>query len=246
MRNQRTTFLAGVAALALVAGTGFASAQETSQDHKGAAQPHASTPAMKTEHGGGTVGQAPSGGKMGETQGAGQKAKGTDRMAPSTAQQGAGTSAKEPNQRVQEMNPANKTDKGKMGEDRAINGERTKTGAPTTAEERREGGPNTAGRENDRLKGLQGNASGVTFNEEQRTRLRETVINARGAPRVGSVDFDLSVGTAIPRGRIEIVPVPEMLVQIQPEWRGFLYFVFRDELVIVDPSDMRIVAVVPV
>ena len=44
MRNQRTTFLAGVAALALVAGTGFASAQETSQDHKGAAQPHASTP----------------------------------------------------------------------------------------------------------------------------------------------------------------------------------------------------------
>jgi hypothetical protein len=96
------------------------------------------------------------------------------------------------------------------------------------------------------LKGLQGNASGVTFNEEQRTRLRETVINARGAPRVSSVDFDLSVGTAIPRGRIQIVPVPEMLVQIQPEWRGFLYFVFRDELVIVDPSDMRIVAVVPV
>ena len=34
-----------------------------------------------------------------------------------------------------------------------------------------------------------------------------------------------SVGTVIPRNGIEIVPVPETLVQIEPEWRGFLYFV---------------------
>ena len=50
----------------------------------------------------------------------------------------------------------------------------------------------------------------------------------------------------IPRNGIEIVPVPETLVQIEPEWRGFLYFVYEDEIVIVNPDDMRIVAVVPV
>ena len=76
--------------------------------------------------------------------------------------------------------------------------------------------------------------------------IRDTIINASGAPRVGSVDFDVAVGTAIPRGRIHIIPVPETLVQIEPEWRGFLYFIVRDELVIVNPEDMRIVAVVPV
>ena len=35
------------------------------------------------------------------------------------------------------------------------------------------------------------------------------------------------------------------LVRIEPEWRGFLYFVYEDEVVIVSPDDMKIVAVVP-
>jgi hypothetical protein len=37
-----------------------------------------------------------------------------------------------------------------------------------------------------------------------------------------------------------------MLVDIEPTWRGFLYFIYEDELVIVDPRDLRIVAVLPV
>jgi hypothetical protein len=49
-----------------------------------------------------------------------------------------------------------------------------------------------------------------------------------------------------PRDRIHVIAVLETLVQIEPEWRGFLYFVYEDEVVIVNPSDMRIVAVVPV
>jgi hypothetical protein len=31
----------------------------------------------------------------------------------------------------------------------------------------------------------------------------------------------------VPRGSVEIVPVPDALVEIEPEWRGFLYFVHR-------------------
>ncbi|MDR3422884.1 MAG: DUF1236 domain-containing protein [Xanthobacteraceae bacterium] len=84
-----------------------------------------------------------------------------------------------------------------------------------------------------------------TLTEQQRTQIRDAVINTRGAPRVGSVNFDVAVGTVIPRGTIQIVPVPETLVQIEPRWRGFLYFVYEDEVVIVNPRDMRIVAVVP-
>ena len=92
------------------------------------------------------------------------------------------------------------------------------------------------------------NATGmnVQLNEQQRSEIRTTVINAHGAPRVGQVDFDVTVGTVIPRGKVRIVPVPETLVRIEPEWRGFLYFVYEDEVVIVNPNDMKIVAVVPV
>jgi uncharacterized protein DUF1236 len=110
-------------------------------------------------------------------------------------------------------------------------------------------------------KGLQGNASkpmqgqetesrqrtsgGIQLSEEQRTRIRNTVIDSRKAPRVGHVDFDVSVGTHVPR-HIHFAAVPETLIRIQPKWRGYRYFVYEDEIVIVDPHDLTIVAVVPV
>ena len=279
MREQRTTFLAGVAALALIAGTGIATAQQdTSQEHKGAMQPRASTP-MKPNQGAGAVGQSTqtrkmdetertggaSGrtpgqnareGKMSQTEGTaqGETRKGKD-AAPSAVEKGAGANTNEPNTHAQQMDHANKTNRDRFGEDktqkggidedRAAPSERPGAGA-SISEQRRQGGRNTAQSRDERLKGLQGNAAGVVLNDEQRTRIRDTIINAHGAPRVGSVDFDVAVGTSIPRGRIQIIPVPETLVQIEPEWRGFLYFIVRDELVIVNPEDMRIVAVVPV
>jgi hypothetical protein len=86
----------------------------------------------------------------------------------------------------------------------------------------------------------------VHLSEQQRTEIKMTVIEGHNAPRVGHVDFDVRVGTEIPRGKIHVVPVPETLVRIEPQWRGFLYFVYEDEVVIVDPHDYKIVAVVPV
>jgi len=50
MRKQRTTVLAGIAALALIAGTGFAAAQDAAKEQKGAMQPprrHAADPERK-------------------------------------------------------------------------------------------------------------------------------------------------------------------------------------------------------
>lgn len=124
----------------------------------------------------------------------------------------------------------------------------------STAEEHRTGSSSTAERteHNGSMKGLQGNASlpmkggNVQLNDEQRTTIRKEVIDAHGAPRVGHVDFDVRVGTIIHRRDVDIVPVPETLVRVEPEWRGYLYFVYEDEVVIVNPHDMRIVAVVAV
>ncbi len=88
--------------------------------------------------------------------------------------------------------------------------------------------------------------SNVTFTAEQRTRIRQTVLQASNAPRVDHVDFALNVGTRVPRERVHLVTVPETLVEVHPAWRGFLYFVANDEIIVVDPHTYEIVAVVNV
>ncbi len=84
----------------------------------------------------------------------------------------------------------------------------------------------------------------VQLSAEQRKQVRSALIERRNAWRVSSVDFDLTVGAVVPRGQIQVVPVPNVLLQINPEWRGFLYFVHDGEVVVVDPDNMRIVAIV--
>lgn len=86
----------------------------------------------------------------------------------------------------------------------------------------------------------------VKFSERQRTTIKRTIIDAHSAPRADHVDFDVRVGTVVPRDSIHIVAVPKSLVRIEPSWRGLLYFVYEDEIVVVNPSDMHIVAVVAV
>lgn len=211
MSNQRNAFLAGIAAAALLAGTGSILAPAAAQDHKAtaqAAQPNAQTQPMNAGDEAGTAG------------GAGGKAEPEGKSS-----QGAGETD-------QQVNRGNKANKGKMGENQAAPGERTKAQTDHAAEERH----------------MQGNAESgnAKLTAEQRTRVRQTIIDARGAPKVGRLNFHLRVGTVVPRGRIHIIPVPETLVQIDPGWRGLRYFVFHDEVVIVNPRDMRIVAVLPV
>ena len=79
---------------------------------------------------------------------------------------------------------------------------------------------------------------------EQRTRIRETVLKDGNVPRVGRVDFQINVGTVVPR-TVRVVALPAPVVEIHPAWRGYLYFVHEDEIVVVEPGTMRIVAVLP-
>ena len=85
----------------------------------------------------------------------------------------------------------------------------------------------------------------MSLTTEQRTKIRETVIRGSNAPRVTNINFSVNVGTVVPRS-IRVVTVPEVIVDIHPEWRGFLYFVYEDEVVIVDANTYRIVAVIDV
>jgi hypothetical protein len=287
MRTPSNTVLAGVAALALLGGASFASAQQQPSQNATGGQQSTQSQAKQP--------QAKQPMKMNQ--------------APSAGQQSQNTTAQKPRQQSAKMNQTNKTTAGnkqaartKHGQQRAMARSkkaadrktaerghmnrmgrtaemRTRNGRRTAAQERyghrgretattatkerngqrmatqqrqgtqRQGTQQAQGpRQGQGMQGLQGNASGmnVQLNDQQRTQIRDTVLNARGAPRVGSVNFDVTVGSMVPRGTIHVMPVPQTLVRIEPRWRGLRYFVYEHEVVIVNPRDMRIVAVVPV
>jgi Protein of unknown function (DUF1236) len=83
----------------------------------------------------------------------------------------------------------------------------------------------------------------VNLSSSQKTEIHR-VITGPNIHRVGHVNFSLAVGTAIPR-TVQVYPVPERIVRIIPEYRGFDYIVVRNELVIIDPATLQIVAILP-
>jgi hypothetical protein len=57
------------------------------------------------------------------------------------------------------------------------------------------------------------------------------------------VNFAVSAGTIIPT-TVELHEVPADVVRIVPAYRGYRYFVVRNEIVIVEPSTRKIVTVI--
>jgi Protein of unknown function (DUF1236) len=88
--------------------------------------------------------------------------------------------------------------------------------------------------------------AGAQLTIEQRTQVRQTILQSGNVPRVSrsDVDININVGTVVPR-TVRLVTVPQKIVEIRPAWRGFRYFVIEDEVVIVEPSSLKIVAVIP-
>ncbi len=83
----------------------------------------------------------------------------------------------------------------------------------------------------------------VSINERERTRLGQTFAKLDVHP-LNNVNFNVSVGTVVPRDiRLEVVPSD--VVEIVPRFRGYKFFAVRDEIVIVEPSSLKIVAVLP-
>lgn len=254
MKSYTQTLLAGVAALALIAGTGLASAQAPSKDQNPAPQAHETRgkqPASATNPGI----QAQSHVKTDQTaQGANKNTEPNAQGEKQDVQRSAQSEKPEaqPNGKMEKQNPQQSAKTEKHGTER--NAQRT---MPNKEPQHTAKGKTT-------LHGLQGNAAvpmenssnakftvktshgNVALNEQQRTQIR-TILGSHRGPQVGHVDFDVRIGTAIPRAEIRtirVVPVPETLVRIEPRWRGYEYFVFRDEIVIVNPRDLRIVAVI--
>jgi hypothetical protein len=77
---------------------------------------------------------------------------------------------------------------------------------------------------------------------EQQTRI-STVISRTNVQPLTSVNFAVSVGTVVP-ATVTLTPLPADIVTIVPQYRGYSFFVVRDEIVIVEPSTKKIVTVI--
>jgi hypothetical protein len=86
----------------------------------------------------------------------------------------------------------------------------------------------------------------VQITKEKKTVIRDRVIN-HAPKRYGrsEINFNLSVGTAVPRN-VVVYDIPPTFVDIVPEFQGYDYIVVGDVLLIIDPDTREIVDVIDV
>ena len=83
--------------------------------------------------------------------------------------------------------------------------------------------------------------AGAKLTTEQRTTIRITITKQNIKP-VTNINFSISVGTRVPR-TVSFHPLPAEVITIYPAWRGYEFFLVGDEIVVVNPSTLEIVAV---
>jgi Protein of unknown function (DUF1236) len=232
-----------VAAIALIAGTGFANAQGTNGRESGGAAVQQGAPAAA---GGGATqnressepsAAAPSGSSPGK------KSTQSDQKSPTAPK----------NQRAED-NMTGPKSKGMSSDNE------TKGPAKDMKAEGREGRDNNMkaeGREDRNNKNAETKSptersqttvgvagAGAKLSTEQRTRITTVIRNQHAAP-LNSVNFTIAVGTRVPRD-VTFYPLPTEIVTIYPEWRGYEYILVGDQILVIDPRSQEIVAVLDV
>jgi len=96
--------------------------------------------------------------------------------------------------------------------------------APSTARDETKSGPPAA------------------LSSEQHTKIRDT-LRVEKSERLTSVPFSTKVGEAIP-GTVHLYVLPVSIMEYAPQYRGYEYILVGDEILIVDPRTLRIVAVI--
>jgi hypothetical protein len=275
MRKYHHALLAGAAALAIAAGTGLASAQmQTNSGAMGAEHGHAASQSsdqggthlhrqgkaktgsiVKNRHSGTAGVRAESNAKTGANANAKAKhgklgvAQGTTTNSGVSAE-GSRQSARSRTENGASVAQQNGNATHNQAQDAGPNNRANHVATNSAQQHRRHPMRGLRANASNEMKGRVETRPGVNvrLNTNQRTRIRRTIIESRSAPRASHVDFDVRVGTTIPRAEIttiHVVRVPRYLVEIEPRWRDYEYFVYRREVIIVNPHTLDIVAIIP-
>ena len=121
--------------------------------------------------------------------------------------------------------------------------------AATTTTESRDG---KSGMDNAQTKGTTDTKSQTTGNAatsataappaEKRTQIN-TAIRSAKIQETTNVNFNISVGTAVPAS-VHFHPLPPRIVEIYPEWRGYEVILVNGRYVIVRPQTHEIVYII--
>jgi hypothetical protein len=259
-------FMISVAAIALIAGAGAANAQGTGMkgESGGAAMQHsapaggAAAPADRgsAQPSGATAEKAaPSEAAPGAAKGQraeetapGQKSKG---MSSQTETKGADTKGgKDMKAEGREGPNCNMKAEGREGHDNNMKaeGREGRDNGKMNAETREGRDTNKTNAEtktgNDRAQTTGQAGAGAKISTEQRTKIT-TVIRSEHVAPLTNVNFNIPVGTRIPRD-VSYHALPAEVVTIYPEWRGYNYVLVRDQIIVIDPQTFEIVAVLDV
>ena len=215
MKNTtRNTLLVTVAAAALMAGLGLASADDTKGNAPAPATVDQKAPAAKTDQGG-----MP------------QKSPAPTAQAP--MKEKPATTAQTP----MKEKPAT-TAQTQVKEKPAVTAQAPAVSKPDTA------GQGSMAKDDSKSDAKSDAKSGTpaALSTEQHTKIRDTLRGGQ-AERLTNVQFSTSVGEMIP-GTVHLYVLPVSIVEDAPQYRGYEYILVGDEILIVNPRTMRIVAVI--
>jgi hypothetical protein len=82
----------------------------------------------------------------------------------------------------------------------------------------------------------------AALSTEQHAKIRDTLRGGK-AERLTNVRFSTSVGEVIP-GTVHLYSLPVSVVEYAPQYRDYEYILVGDEILIVNPRTLRIVAVI--
>jgi hypothetical protein len=241
-------FLISVAAAALIAGTGFANAQGTGTSREGGASA------------GSTVQSAPSsaGSAAGQMNHESTESKSPEATKPAPGMKATQSEQKSPsaakNDRAEDMQKSKSmsSDNDAKGGAKGMKAEgREDRGGNMKAEGREDGGKMKAEGREDRNGSMKAEGkpnttvgqagAGAKLSTEQRTRITTVIRDQHIAP-VNNVNFSISIGTRVPR-EVSFHPLPAEIITYYPDWRGYEFFLVRDQIVVIDPRTFEIVAV---
>ena len=82
----------------------------------------------------------------------------------------------------------------------------------------------------------------AALSSEQHAKIRDSLQGGK-AERLSNVQFSITVGGVIP-GTVHLYTLPVSVVEYAPQYRDYEYILVGDEILIVNPRTMRIVAVI--
>lgn len=220
--------LVSAAAIALLAGTGFANAQGAGAEHN--------TPSV-----GATTDQGPGAAEHGAPSGSNQmNHHDTSRMDRGNQRAEDKMSHEGKKGRQAQENMKGETSPKSMRSETNENGKADRQNMKAEDRDHMKSGTHAA--ETNKSSTTVGQAgAGAKLSSEQRTKITTVIRNERVQP-VTNVNFSVAVGTRVPR-TVSFHPLPQDIVTIYPRWRGFEFFLVRDQIVVVDPHTLEIVAV---